>query len=469
MAQLGSVTSPPAGRVKSPGIISPKRGGAMSPALSGGQVGSGSDDGHPTFGYKAQRPAGAVGVEGRALQHERGKRMTRATLFFILAVPTLFLPIPLYYRTKASYCGYCMIIMAIYWATEVLPLAVTALMPIFMYPLSGILDVETTTKNYFNNIGVVIFCSMVFAAALEVTHLDQRIALSALRMMGTSYSRIMLVLMGVTMFLSMWIPNTAATSIVGPIVLTVTDFMKSSASLSAKKGRHKVFSMQSFSGLDDSTLLRVRKLLLLSVAYASNIGGTGSLIGTPPNIIMAGFMDSRFPAANEPSFMSWMVYNVPVMLILLLASWLYLRRLLRDTLEESYEATKADEDRIMKEVVKRCEDLGPITFSQSVVVFLLTLMILLTFTQRPHFIPGWSDIFPHQMMIKSSVPMVVVMTMLFVVPRESNVLGQGEQGIISWDDVCSRVNWGIILLVCGGMTIADASTVFEPYLVDMPT
>ncbi|KAH7956754.1 hypothetical protein HPB52_012427 [Rhipicephalus sanguineus] len=110
------------------------------------------------------------------------------------------------------------------------------------------------------------------------------------------------------------------------------------------------------------------------------------------------------------------------MLILLLASWLYLRRLLCGILEEGYESKKVDEDRIMKEVVKRCEELGHIT------------------------------------MIKSSVPMVVVMTMLFIVPRESNVFGQTEQGIISWEEVCSRVNWGTILLVCGGMTIADAST-----------
>ncbi|XP_075539761.1 Na(+)/citrate cotransporter-like [Dermacentor variabilis] len=380
-----------------------------------------------------------------------------------------------------------MLLMAVYWATEALPLAVTALLPVVLFPLTGLLTVEATTKNYFNNIGVVIFCSMVFTAALEVTHLDKRIALNALKMTGTSYSRILLGLMGVTMFLSMWIPNTAATSIVSPIVLTVVDLMKST-SIATRRSKHaflflrikrctrartslcytftqkhvarsKGLGVQPYSPISEDTLTRVRNLMLLAVAYASNIGGTGSLIGTPPNIIMAGFVESRFPTAKEPSFVSWMAYNVPIMLVLLLFSWMYMRRLLYDAMDEGSRTSNPDtEEAVMREVAKRCDELGHITFSESVVTFLLTLMILLTFTQKPHFIPGWSDAFAHHKMIKSSVPMVVVMTMLFVIPRESNVLGQSEQGIINWDEVSNHVNWGTILLICGGMTIADAST-----------
>ncbi|KAH7960588.1 hypothetical protein HPB49_021366 [Dermacentor silvarum] len=453
--------SPPSRAVKSPpgpNAKSPPEPGAL--AAPGGGV-----DGQPAFVYRAQRLAGAVsavGVVGRALLHNRGNQMTRAKLISILAVPVVLLLLPLYFHNKVpSWCGYCMLLMAVYWATEALPLAVTAVLPIVLFPLTGLLTVEATTRNYFNNIGVVIFCSMVFTTALEVTNLDKRIALNTLRKIGTSYSKILLSLMSVTMFLSMWIPNTAATSIVSPIVLTVIDLIKST-SLATRKTRSKGFGVPAYSGISEDTLGRVRNLMLLSVAYASNIGGTGSLIGTPPNIILAGLMESHFPTAKEPSFVSWMVYNVPIMLALLMFAWLYMRKLLYETLEEGTKSTTSrdGEQQIMKEVIKRCDELGHITFSESVVTFLLTLMIMLTFTQKPHFIPGWSDALPHNKMIKSSVPMIVVMTMLFVVPRESNVLGQGELGIITWDEVSDHVNWGTILLICGGMTIADASTVY---------
>ncbi|XP_065282081.2 Na(+)/citrate cotransporter-like isoform X1 [Dermacentor albipictus] len=462
MAQMGvfspslkeSVKSPPGRSSKSP----PGRA-AKSPTEPGGQAaGPGGAETQPAVPFRARRLAGAVRFVGRALLHNRGNQMTRAKLISILTIPVVLLLLPLYYRNKPSWCGYCMLLMAVYWATEVLPLAVTALLPMVLFPLTGLLTVEATTKNYFNNIGVVIFCSMVFTAALEVTHLDRRIALNALRMTGTSYSRILLGLMGVTMFLSMWIPNTAATSIVSPIVLTVVDLMKST-SIATRKTRSRTLNVQQYSAISEDTLMRVRNLMLLAVAYASNIGGTGSLIGTPPNIIMAGFVESRFPTANEPSFVSWMFYNVPIMLVLLLFSWMYMRRLLYGAMDEGTRTSNPDaEEAVMREVAKRCDELGHITFSESVVTFLLTLMILLSFTQKPHFIPGWSDAFAHHKMIKSSVPMVVVMTLLFVIPRESNVLGQGEQGIINWNEVSNHVNWGTILLICGGMTIADAST-----------
>ncbi|XP_065282083.2 Na(+)/citrate cotransporter-like isoform X3 [Dermacentor albipictus] len=418
MAQMGvfspslkeSVKSPPGRSSKSP----PGRA-AKSPTEPGGQAaGPGGAETQPAVPFRARRLAGAVRFVGRALLHNRGNQMTRAKLISILTIPVVLLLLPLYYRNKPSWCGYCMLLMAVYWATEVLPLAVTALLPMVLFPLTGLLTVEATTKNYFNNIGVVIFCSMVFTAALEVTHLDRRIALNALRMTGTSYSRILLGLMGVTMFLSMWIPNTAATSIVSPIVLTVVDLMKST-SIATRKTRSRTLNVQQYS--------------------------------------------ARFPTANEPSFVSWMFYNVPIMLVLLLFSWMYMRRLLYGAMDEGTRTSNPDaEEAVMREVAKRCDELGHITFSESVVTFLLTLMILLSFTQKPHFIPGWSDAFAHHKMIKSSVPMVVVMTLLFVIPRESNVLGQGEQGIINWNEVSNHVNWGTILLICGGMTIADAST-----------
>ncbi|KAK8785593.1 hypothetical protein V5799_008043 [Amblyomma americanum] len=307
------------------------------------------------------------------------------------------------------------------------------------------------------NIGVVIFSSLVFAAAVEVTHLDQRVALNALRMVGSSNDRLMFGFMFITMLLSMWIPNTAATSIVCPIVMTVVDHMRETAA-SARKGRTHVSGfVRSEQGLDEDTTKRVRKLMLLAVAYSSNIGGTGSLIGTPPNMVLSTLMEKHFPTAREPTFVSWMVYNVPIMFGLLIVAWLYMRFLLQEALGSAATVSEENAERIMREIVKRCDELGHITFSESVVTFLMTLMVLLMFSQKPHFMPGWSDIFPYSSMIRSSVPMVVMLMLLFIIPRETNMIGQAEQAIITWEDVCNHVNWGIVLLICGGMTIADAS------------
>lgn len=219
-------------------------------------------------------------------------------LWYIFAVPLLLLPLPIYMGNKAGLSAYAMIWMAAYWTLEPIPLAVTALMPLVLFPLFGILGTAKTTTLYFNNIGFVLFGSLAVAAAVETSRLHQRLALKSLLRIGTSNRRILLGFMLVTMFMSMWIPNTASASIMTPIVVaTLNQVHGNSRSPSedtlfdpdTESTEHREVSSEDAAAVQPQNDMRageMRRAMLLAVAYAANIGGTGSLIGTPPNLIL---------------------------------------------------------------------------------------------------------------------------------------------------------------------------------------
>ncbi|XP_065280254.1 Na(+)/dicarboxylate cotransporter 3-like isoform X3 [Dermacentor albipictus] len=320
-------------------------------------------------------------------QEERKERSWRIT--YIVGVPTLLLPLPLYMNSKAGWCVYCMVWMAMYWTTEIIPLPATALLPLAMFPLLGILSTGETTALYFNNIGFIILSSLTLAAAVECTNLHKRVALKSLLIFGMSKRRIVFAIMMISMFLSLWIPNTASASIMGPITLAVADQMQKSSN---KFGRGFQLRRDIASAVDNEQLRSseitayVRKMMLLSVTYACNVGGTGSLIGTAPNQILKNIFDQ---------------------------------------------------------------------FAEATVVFMVVLVVLLLLTMKPQILPGWSSMFPEPQYIRASVPMVLVSVLLFVIPRDPTI--NETVPILTWDEVNSRVSWGTVLVICGGMTLAEAS------------
>ncbi|KAH7956106.1 hypothetical protein HPB52_006023 [Rhipicephalus sanguineus] len=186
-------------------------------------------------------------------------------------------------------------------------------------------------------------------------------------------------------------------------------------------------------------------MMLLSVTYACNVGGTGSLIGTAPNQILKSIFDQRFPEANELTYAWWMLLNVPAMIVLVLLAYSYVQW----SIERKGGATmlgEAAEARLTAEVTRRYNDLGPLTFAEATVVFMLVLTVFLLLTMRPQILPGY---------IRASVPMVVVSVLLFVIPRDPCMADTIP--ILTWDEVNNRVSWGTVLVICGGMTLAEAS------------
>jgi sodium-dependent dicarboxylate transporter 2/3/5 len=165
------------------------------------------------------------------------------------------------------------LLMAIWWVSECVPIYATAFVPIALFPLLGILDASTTTENYGHNYVLMLLGGFFLAKSIELSGLHKRIALFIIKNLGTSRRRIILSFMIATALLSFWIANVAVTLLMLPIALAIVDKEEQNAE------RNPQFGLA----------------LMLAIAYAASIGGTGSLIGTPPNMVFAGVLAKVFP------------------------------------------------------------------------------------------------------------------------------------------------------------------------------
>ncbi|XP_077554510.1 Na(+)/citrate cotransporter-like isoform X2 [Haemaphysalis longicornis] len=392
-------------------------------------------------------------------------------LIYTLCVPVAVLPVAVCIGGKAGWCAYIMLWMASYWSAEVVPLAVTSLMPVFLFPFFGIVPSQTVTTFYMNEIGIVGVCSLIMAGAVERSNLHKRIALKSLIAIGTSNFRLLLGVMVITMVLSMWIPNTAAASIMAPIVMAIVDQMYTStksqlkdverseleplnkqADTPAREDSQVVGKSEQCTDecRSESSQKVIRTTMLLSVAYAANIGGTGSIFGTGPNMVLKGLMDELFPESTELTFATWMMYNVPTMVICVLLAYAYLLVTARRVLSSS---DASSEGKIREEISRRYQDLGPISFAELCVAFLMTSMILLWFTMKPQMFPGWVEFLPYGKIIKPSAPAMIAIFLLFVIPKDPR--RPTGRSLITWDEASDSAQWGVILLIGGGSCLAE--------------
>ncbi|XP_042146422.1 solute carrier family 13 member 2 [Ixodes scapularis] len=395
-------------------------------------------------------------------------------LLYVILVPLLLLPIPFSLGGKAGWCAYILLWMAFYWTAEAIPLPVTSFMPVILFPLFGILSSAKVSTFYLNEIGILIVCSLTMAAAVESSNLHRRIALKSLLAIGTSNLRLLLGFMLVTMFLSMWIPNTASTSIMAPIVMAVVDQMHASSKLyknhpepemtpctrhQLRLRRHSDRSRgrdtrNNNDTSEDAGKVLMRKTMLLSVAYAANIGGTGSLIGTAPNLVLKGLFEELFPMSTELTFATWMLYNVPTMILCVLLAWIYLQWTARSALRDK--SADALEERIREEILRRYKELGSFSFPETAVLTLMITMIILWFTLKPQIFTGWVELFPYAKMIKPTVPAMAITFLLFIIPKNPRSPSTSPP-LLTWEEANEKAQWGIAILIGGGMCLAEAS------------
>lgn len=396
-------------------------------------------------------------------------------LLYVLLVPLLLLPIPFSLEGKAGWCAYILLWMAFYWTAEAIPLPVTSFMPVILFPLFGILSSAKVSTFYLNEIGILIVCSLTMAAAVESSNLHRRIALKSLLAIGTSNLRLLLGFMLVTMFLSMWIPNTASTSIMAPIVMAVVDQMHASSKLYKNHPEHPDHEALNTQDVADPALnaghlekpkypeidtdedagkVLMRKTMLLSVAYAANIGGTGSLIGTAPNLVLKGLFEELFPMSTELTFATWMLYNVPTMILCVLLAWIYLQWTARSALRDK--SADASEERIREEIFRRYKELGSFSFPETAVLSLMITMIILWFTLKPQIFTGWVELFPYAKMIKPTVPAMAITFLLFIIPKNPRSPSTSPP-LLTWEEANEKAQWGIAILIGGGMCLAEAS------------
>jgi sodium-dependent dicarboxylate transporter 2/3/5 len=319
------------------------------------------------------------------------------------------------------------VLMISWWVTEALPMPVVALIPLIAFPLLSIAGLKTVAQSYGDQIIFLFMGGFMLGLAIEKWNLHRRIALGIVKITGTSGNRIVLGFILATGFISMWISNTATTMMMFPIALSVIHVMKDTHDGS---GNFKHFSLA----------------LMLSIAYASNFGGIATIVGTPPNVAFVGYYEKQY--ANI-SFINWMLLCMPIAIILLLALYFVLTKLLFRSRIHSSTAARSY-------INEEYKSLGPLSYAEKRVmtVFVITALLWI-----------FKDLInAKQSLIKLDDTIIALLCAmaLFMWPsganRKSSGLSETDDhdyhgGLLEWSDT-KKMAWGILLLFGGGLALA---------------
>ena len=305
--------------------------------------------------------------------------------------------------------------MVIWWVTEATPMAVAALLPIVIFPALGIFDLAQATAPYASPIIFLFMGGFFLALGLEEYGLHKRMALNLVKLTGTSANGIIFGFMLATGFLSMWISNTAATIMMLPIAVTVINLIKQT--VDNKKGLD-LFSVS----------------LMLGIAYAANIGGMATIIGTPPNVVFVGYAEQLLNI--EIDFAKWMLIGVPISSILLLITFLFLTKVLyRNKLGKMASVTRLIDTEVT--------NMGKMSREEKMVAIIFSITASMWIFKMPiNSLLGYP-------ILNDTATAMIGGILMFAVPVN---LKTGK-GLVPWK-ATQRLPWGILLLFGGGMTLA---------------
>lgn len=368
------------------------------------------------------------------------------------------------------------VFMAIWWVTEAIPLAATALLPIVLFPLMGIMrgrEVSATNQIDFSETAIsngltpadfdIVFPNVagqymdwiillflggfMIAAAVEKWNLHRRIALNILRVIGGQPHRLVLGFMLATGFLSMWLSNTATAMMMMPMGLSLILLYEELDRKAVAEG-----------GAIDERAKNFPLTLLLGIAYSASIGGIATLIGTPPNGVLVTQMTQLFPEAPDIAFSSWMLFALPMSATYMVLAWVLLTRFvfpLPGTAPFSGRAFIRSE----------LEKLGPMSTEEKRVAGVFFTVALLWMTRKERLfgegvdVFGWSHYLDSALVALGSSPIghmiddgtvsIAMALTLFIIPASKQIGGR----LMDWDDA-KNIPWGILLLFGGGLALA---------------
>ncbi len=352
---------------------------------------------------------------------------------FVLA-PILFLFLVFFVdldpsRPEITYTLAVALLMALWWVTEIIPLPVTSLLPVVLFPILGVMNGKAVAANYFNDIIFLFLGGFLFALAMQKWNLHRRIALKLLLLIGNSPARILLGFMIATSFLSMWISNTATTMLMVPILLSI------------------LMKLEEINDRKSISLFSTG--LLLAVAYSASIGGISTLVGTPPNLSFARIFAIYFPEAPEISFASWFIYAFPIFLCLFAITYAYLYFVFVRRKSGSW--TTLDNMTLQEQYA----ELGPWIREQRITLFFFALLAVLWFTRADVVlgsvtIRGWSNLFGQPTYINDGTVAIAIAVILFLIPSNNG----NTRFLMDWN-TARNIPWGIILLFGGGFALAS--------------
>jgi len=400
---------------------------------------------------------------------------------FVVLYPLALLPVFLCNNIAALRCLYVVLLMAGFWVTEVLPLPVTALIPMVLFPLMGILDSDRTSLCYLKETNMMFVGGLIIAIAVEYCNLHKRVALFVILLVGCSPRKLNFGLVAVAMFVSMWISNTAAIAMMCPIMEAtlkelesqgIGDVYEKEEIENGEAGESKV--EQTATNPDQRRPTKNTICYFLSAAYASSIGGLGCIVGSGTNLTFKGIYETRFPDSPEGiDFSKWMMLNVPIMLITMGLTWVYLQVLFMGLFRPGSEDAKRIRVGKQGEIVarklirQRMTEMGPMTFHEIAVGLCFILSVFLWFFRKPQFIPGWAELITEHKVKDATAALIVVM-LLFTIPAKPDFIHifskdktkrptAPSQALITWKVVQSKLPWGLIFLLGGGFALAEGS------------
>jgi sodium-dependent dicarboxylate transporter 2/3/5 len=308
-------------------------------------------------------------------------------------------------------------LMAIWWISEAIPIAATSLLPVALFPLLNVMSTKATTSAYANHLVFLFLGGFLIAMAMQKWNLHKRIALHTIRAVGVSPPRIILGFMLATAFLSMWISNTATAMMMLPIALAVVGQLTN----------------------DDSSDLEAYSpafgvALMLGIAYSASIGGVATLIGTPPNAILAGIVERVYE--QRISFAAWMSFGLPLSIVMLTIAWFYLTRI-------AYPVKHQTVPNVTQVIQQQINQLGPMTRQEGLVALIFALVAITWITRgliEIKLLDGVSD----------ATIAIVGALLLFIIPSDI----KQREFLLDWSSAV-KLPWDILILFGGGFALAQ--------------
>lgn len=363
-------------------------------------------------------------------QKPRSSSLKFTLLFSGLALAALtFFLVPGNEHPTAPAMAAIVALMAFWWIFEVVPIPVTSLLPLFLFPLLGVADLATTGAFYGKSTIFLFLGGFILALGLEVSGIHKRLALRIVQKIGSEPAKLVLGFMLATWFLSMWISNTATVMVMLPIALSL---------------------LQQSQAIDPASAALKRKFalaLMLGIAYSADMGGMATLIGTAPNIVFKDMMGTFFPEAPEIDFLTWMKIGFPLSATFVLVGWVLMTKLIFRLGKTSL---MGNSNLIQNEI----EGLGPMRQDEWMAggLFALTAFLWMTGSDlklsEELVIPGWRSLFNLEL-VKDEAVAIGASILLFIIPSAD----RPGKAIMEWE-TARRLPWGILLLFGGGFAIA---------------
>uniref|UniRef100_A0A4W4GNA0 Solute carrier family 13 member 1 n=1 Tax=Electrophorus electricus TaxID=8005 RepID=A0A4W4GNA0_ELEEL len=426
-------------------------------------------------------------------------------LLIIILTPLLILPLPLVIKTQVAECAYTLVLMAVFWMTEALPLSVTALLPALLFPFFGIMKSSVVATMYFKDFHLLLLGVICLATSIEKWGLHRRIALKLVTMIGVNPGMLMLGFMVGCAFLSMWLSNTSTAAMVMPIAEAV---MQQVMSAEGEVSQHQEMAVNSIYNLalqlEGGELLRqtltiintepvilsvpeddnvtealpssplnskyrnnrdhmMCKGLSLCIAYSASIGGLTTLPGTSSNLIFAEYIHQFYPDCKSINFGNWFVFCLPVCIIVLFSAWIWLYWLFLGTNFRSMLCSRGGQSEREIAAAKLIKDqynaLGPMSQQEIITLVIFFIMAVLWFVREPGFMPGWASLFPEYPGYATDATVALLLGVLFFIIPANRPTADNYDAMITWKEFQACMPWEICLLVGGGFALAEGAKV----------